>query len=239
MNTKTTPEGCRCDMRTKLLGDGCEFCNPKLVAEIDNEVEMSTKITPEEMQALRAAGNYHALTLNILDMVDLLSEQAAEIERLRASPVTLDPDAVFRPYWPQSLKSEEGFRIFCDDKGRNKGTWLDVFLANDGDVHVSMQDWEDVPNGEPSPFPSLRVRSLSGGGRNLRTRQALLWLAEAMRLDAAADALPEPNQQSNVINGAIATCKICKGTGWNYGAQPGPGPGYRTVKCRCFGARPR
>lgn len=28
-------------------------------------------------------------------------------------------------------------------------------------------------------------------------------------------------------------CSICNDTGWNYGAQPGPGPGYKTIPCRC------
>jgi len=29
--------GCKCDMRTKLVGDGCEICNPELAAEIESE----------------------------------------------------------------------------------------------------------------------------------------------------------------------------------------------------------
>lgn len=28
-------------------------------------------------------------------------------------------------------------------------------------------------------------------------------------------------------------CKTCGGTGWNHGAQPGPGPGYKTIPCHC------
>lgn len=28
-------------------------------------------------------------------------------------------------------------------------------------------------------------------------------------------------------------CAICNDTGWNHGAQPGPGPGYKTVRCKC------
>lgn len=59
-----------------------------------------------------------------------------------------------------------------------------VMIADDGDVHISMQEWEELPEGEPTPFPSIRIRTFAGGGRNVRTRQALLWLAEAMRLDA-------------------------------------------------------
>lgn len=36
-----------------------------------------------------------------------------------------------------------------------------------------------------------------------------------------------PNIQAN------RPCPICNGTGWNHGAQPGPGPGYKTVTCSC------
>lgn len=91
---------------------------------------------------------------------------------------------VFKAHWPEGLEQKTIYRVACDDTGRNGGSWLQIFVAEDGDVHVSMQEWEDIPEGSPSPFPGIRVRTLYGGGRNLRTRQALLWLAEAMRLDA-------------------------------------------------------
>jgi hypothetical protein len=91
---------------------------------------------------------------------------------------------VFAPYFPKGLKPGQFYRVLCDDKGRNGGTWLQVMISPaDGDVHVSMQDWENRPDGEPWPFPSLRARTAASGGRNDRTRQALLWLAEAIRLD--------------------------------------------------------
>ena len=28
---------CKCDMRTRLVGDGCEFCNPRLAEELAKE----------------------------------------------------------------------------------------------------------------------------------------------------------------------------------------------------------
>lgn len=92
-------------------------------------------------------------------------------------------EAIFQPHWPEGLASREFYKVPCDDKGARGGSWLQVMVAGDGDVHVSMQDWEDVPEGQPSPFPSIRVRTFAGGGRNSRTHQALLWLAEAIRLD--------------------------------------------------------
>lgn len=80
------------------------------------------------------------------------------------------------------------YQVTCDDKGRKGGSWLRVVISEDGDVHVSMQDWEDIPEGEPTPFPIVRIRTMIGGGRNLRTRQALLWLADAIRRDLAEQA---------------------------------------------------
>jgi hypothetical protein len=94
-----------------------------------------------------------------------------------------DEGNVFAPYWPAGLKQDESYRILCDDKGRNGTSWLKVYLAPDGDAHCVMMDWEDAPGGQPTPFPSIRIRTFMGGGRNHRTHQALLWLAQAIRLD--------------------------------------------------------
>ena len=86
--------------------------------------------------------------------------------------------------WPPGLEPQVFYEVLCDDKGAKGGSYLRVMVAQDGDVHMSMQDWEEIPEGQPDPFPSIRVRTLAGGGRNIRTRQALLELANAMRLDA-------------------------------------------------------
>lgn len=91
---------------------------------------------------------------------------------------------VFAPHWPPGLEPLKAYKVACDDKGRNGQTYMSVMVAGDGVVHVALQEWEDAPEGEPSAFPSIRVRTFAGGGRNSRTRQALLWLAEAIRLDA-------------------------------------------------------
>ena len=86
--------------------------------------------------------------------------------------------------WPPSLESDTIYQVSCDDTGRNGGSWLRVYISGvDGDVYVSMQEWEDIPEGAPDPFPSIRIRTFAGGGRNTRTRQALLNLAEAIMLD--------------------------------------------------------
>ena len=93
-----------------------------------------------------------------------------------------EPQA-FSPCWPVGTDQNTAYRVKCDDKGRNGGSWLDVVVAVDGDVHLMMQDWEEIPEGNPDPNPTIRVRTLAGGGRNLRTHQALLWLADAIRRD--------------------------------------------------------
>lgn len=89
----------------------------------------------------------------------------------------------FQPHWPEGLKQNEVYEFLCDDKGRNRGSWIRIFIANDGDVHLIMQDWEDIPDGQPSTVPSIRCRTFFGGGRHHRTHQALLMLAQAIRLD--------------------------------------------------------
>lgn len=99
----------------------------------------------------------------------------------------------YRPMWPEGLEQGKFYEFPCDDKGRDGGCWLRVLVACDGDVHVSMQEWEDIRSkgSEPSPFPSVRCRTLAGGGRFLRTRQALLMLADAIRLDREELNIPE------------------------------------------------
>jgi hypothetical protein len=92
--------------------------------------------------------------------------------------------AAFKSHWPEGVKESTFYRVPCDDKGAKGGAYLQVMIASDGDVHVSMQDWEDIPNGHPDPLPSVRISTIAGGGRNMRTRQALLWLADAIRRDA-------------------------------------------------------
>lgn len=98
---------------------------------------------------------------------------------------TLASEDVLRSLWPNGVVAGGCYEVRCDDKGRNGDSWLRIMISPaDGDVHVMAQDWEDIPDGDPEPIPRLRIRTRAGGGRNARTRQALLWLAEAIRLDA-------------------------------------------------------
>jgi hypothetical protein len=107
---------------------------------------------------------------------------AAVVAALRVAPEGVDP---FAPKWPTGLQQDHVYQLPCDDKGRSNANWLQVYVAQDSDVHVMMQDWEDIleKGSSPNPLPTLRVRTYFGGGRNHRTHQALLWLAQAIRLD--------------------------------------------------------
>lgn len=79
--------------------------------------------------------------------------------------------AALKPHWPEGLEEQTLYRVPCDDKGRRGGSWLQVFVAVDGDVHVTMQDWEDIdePGSTPNPIPSIRVRWNVNNGWNQET----------------------------------------------------------------------
>lgn len=117
-------------------------------------------------------------------VMEALAGIAAGTHRLAPADESLE-DRVFKSAWPEGLKERTSYRIVCDDKGRTGSTYVEVFVAPDGDAHVVMQDWENFPKGMPSALPSARIRTGNGGGRSMRTRQALLWLAQAIRLDNA------------------------------------------------------
>ncbi len=119
-----------------------------------------------------------------LDLEGLLDEQ---------SPISVEDNPFPIPVsWPDGLVANTHYQVPCDDTGRNGGSWLRMLVANDGDCFPSMQQWEEIPGSKPSPFPAIRIRTLAGGGRNARTRTALLWLAQAMRLDAQESAISDP-----------------------------------------------
>lgn len=93
----------------------------------------------------------------------------------------------FEPHWPEGLETGVFYELPCDDDGHELQARMKVLVANDGDVHVSMSKYVPGRAGEKperlAVLPSIRVRTLAGGGKNLRTLQALRWLAEAIRLD--------------------------------------------------------
>jgi hypothetical protein len=99
-----------------------------------------------------------------------------------ASPTT---ESVFKPYWPKGVEQGVSYRFSCDDaNSEERVAFLDLFIAVDGDVHVSMMDFNPGRPQKPDPHPTARCRTYEGGGNHQRTRQALLWLAQAIRLDS-------------------------------------------------------
>lgn len=78
------------------------------------------------------------------------------------------------PPWLPTLKSEVSYeRTHDDDDGSKKGR-LSVMFGPDGDAYLMT---------DTRPGEALRFRTFFGGGRSLRVRDALMILAEAIRLD--------------------------------------------------------
>lgn len=79
-----------------------------------------------------------------------------------------------RPYWLHTLGTRETYLRRQDDTDGDRGPTQDlaVTLGPDGDA------WLRAGGGEV-----LRFRTHAGGGQSLRTRAALLVLAEAIRRD--------------------------------------------------------
>lgn len=93
---------------------------------------------------------------------------------------------VFKPAWPEGLQAGTLYETQCDDDGDLCDAKMSVMVDEQGDVYVGMHAYHDGERGAKNlnPFPSIRIRTGLGGGRNRRTRQALLWLAKAIELDA-------------------------------------------------------
>lgn len=96
-----------------------------------------------------------------------------------------DPE-VFKSRWPDGLEAMKRYEVQCDDDGRRCDASLSVLVDQQGDVYVSMHAYHDEERTTENlnPFPTVRIRTAFGGGRNRRTRQALLWLAKAIEMDA-------------------------------------------------------
>ncbi len=90
-------------------------------------------------------------------------------------------------YWLQSLATRTGYTRRHDDTDGQKDHAQDltVVIGPDGDC------WVTAGGGQP-----LRFRAWSGGGNSIRTRQALMVLAEAIRLDNAEQP-QQPNTGAN------------------------------------------
>lgn len=99
--------------------------------------------------------------------------------RVKRSVVRLEPERavarVLEPdYWLPSLEVRRCYSRRQDDTDgqRDYTQNLDVMIGPDGDC------WLTAGGGQ-----TLRFRTWAGGGMSVRTRQALMVLAEAIRLD--------------------------------------------------------
>lgn len=75
------------------------------------------------------------------------------------------------PFWLDGVDTKNVYQVKDDDA---QGC-LTVCFGEDGDAHIQTLM-------EPS-YVSLRARTYAGGGRNLRTRMAIMFLALAIKLD--------------------------------------------------------
>jgi hypothetical protein len=117
--------------------------------------------------------------------------KAEEIERL----IGLDAQEIIRilleSAWAlPTVDTKEAFERLHDDHDGTRQGKIGVIRAIDGDMHVYIQsDSSRTMSMRVSSYESdwLRFRSAAGGGRSLRTHNALRILAEAIRLDAIQD----------------------------------------------------
>jgi hypothetical protein len=95
-----------------------------------------------------------------------------------ASPERLMKDVrrvLETPFWIEGLETDVFYeRLHDDHDGSRQGRIL-VAMGRNGDAWVSV-------NG-PSNVPTLRFRTFGGGGLSPRVRNALMVLAQAIKLD--------------------------------------------------------
>lgn len=77
------------------------------------------------------------------------------------------------PFWPETLKAGESYFRTHDDCDGDLGQGISVSVDPQGDVWVNTTTRRSY----------CRFRTFFGGGMSLRVRNALLILAEAIRLD--------------------------------------------------------
>ncbi|MES2214184.1 MAG: hypothetical protein V4465_02220 [Patescibacteria group bacterium] len=121
------------------------------------------------------------------------SEEKAKRRQL-ASMIKKDPSAALEilldePFWHNDVQTNVDYRRDGDDTdGKKQG--ISIGFSHDGDSWISVASYREgfgEENGktEISPYPiDHRFRSGFGGGRSLRVRNALMFLALAIKLDS-------------------------------------------------------
>ncbi|TWT91417.1 hypothetical protein [Neorhodopirellula pilleata] len=138
-----------------------------------------------EKSAHKVLDTYNVPVGMIHDRVTLMGIRLEYAEKRAA----MKEPKVFKPHWPEGLEAMKRYEILCDDDGNRCGSQMNVMVDNQGDVYVGMHAYHDEERTAENldPFPSIRIRTGIGGGRNRRTRQALLWLAKAIELDSQSN----------------------------------------------------
>jgi hypothetical protein len=97
-----------------------------------------------------------------------------------------DPEAMLKivqrilntPFWLPTIDTQRVYQLTSDD---SRDCWLTVSFGIDGDGYIKTYS--------ENMMESVRLRMpMMGGGQYPRTRQALLILAEAIRLDTEGKA---------------------------------------------------
>lgn len=123
----------------------------------------------------QAAATIQAMTRENEELRWQAEDPMERLKRLEHEPSTPERAAVvLAPHFPKSLGTGEQHQRFEDD---SPDGWIAVTIGNDSDCHLTVLDVQR------QCMASARFRTYFGGGRSTRTRQALLWLAEAIRQD--------------------------------------------------------
>lgn len=102
--------------------------------------------------------------------------------------------------FPKDLKCHTSYTRQHDDTDGEADGNLTVRIDSMGDVYIR------IDNGKV-----LRFRNFGGGGNSLKTRNALVLLAEAMRLDNLSNPMTSPKLKYITHN---PKCEKCGGAGW-------------------------
>lgn len=97
-------------------------------------------------------------------------------ELLKISPQEVTQALLEEPFWLSTLQTNVLYQRFEDDSRRG---YIGVTFSPDSDGWIEIFSKPD-PNEGNSVF---RFRTYFGGGQSLRVRNALMVLAEAIRLD--------------------------------------------------------
>lgn len=90
-----------------------------------------------------------------------------------------------QPFWIPTLETNTNYSRTHDDHDGTFTGKINIFIDEMGDIFLILDKPQNFTN-------SLRFRTYGGGGNSLRVRNALMILAEAIRLDN----LEKPEQKN-------------------------------------------